>query len=74
MSDDLTDADAKAICAQLGIDTKTVTDAFGRTLVLINEAGMRKLADHAPIGPTTAHAMVDQMFAAARDLPGASHE
>lgn len=67
MTDDITDADAKALCAALGIETKTITDTFGRTHTVINEAGMRKLADHAPIGAPAAHAKVDQMFAAARD-------
>lgn len=67
MTDDFTDADAKAICAELGIETRTITDAFGRSHVVVDEAGMRKLADYAPIGATTAHAMVDQLLAAARD-------
>lgn len=67
MNDDFTDADAKAICAQLGIETKTITDTFGRTHVVVNAAGMRKLADHAPIGATAAHAVVDQLMAAVRD-------
>ena len=70
MTDDFTDADAKAICAELGIETKTITDTFGRTHVVINEAGMRKLADFAPIGATAAHARVDQIMAAARDAHG----
>lgn len=65
MTDDFTDADVKAICAQLGINTRTVTDTFGRSQVVIDEAGMRKLADYAPIGATAAHAMVDQVTAAA---------
>lgn len=67
MTDDFTDADAKALCAELGIETKTITDTFGRTLTVIDEAGMRKLADHAPMGAPAAHAKVDQMFAAIRD-------
>ncbi|PJM98108.1 hypothetical protein CG740_37115 [Streptomyces sp. CB01201] len=67
MSNDFTDADAKAICAELGIETKTITDAFGRTHVVVNAVGMRKLADHAPIGAAAAHATVDQLLAAARD-------
>ncbi|MDX2839495.1 hypothetical protein PV377_10980 [Streptomyces ipomoeae] len=66
MDSDLTDADVKAICAHLGIETKTITDTFGRTHVVVDEAGMRKLADHAPIGREAAHAKVDQMFAAIR--------
>lgn len=70
MTDDFTDADAKAICAALGVETKTITDTFGRTHVVIDEAGMRKLADHAPIGAVAAHAKVDQMMAAIRDHYG----
>ncbi|MFJ8349729.1 hypothetical protein ACIQ9J_25875 [Streptomyces sp. NPDC094153] len=66
MTEDFTDADTKAICALLGIETKTVTDTSGRTLTVIDETGMRKLADHAPVGATAAHAMVDQFMAAAR--------
>ncbi|GAA4999612.1 hypothetical protein [Streptomyces siamensis] len=70
MTSDLTDADVKAICAELGIETKTITDTFGRTRAVVDEAGMRKLADHAPIGAVAAHAKVDQMFAAVRDYYG----
>ncbi|MEV5943673.1 hypothetical protein [Streptomyces sp. NPDC051994] len=70
MTDDFTDADAQAICAQLGIETKTITDAFGRTHVVIDSAGMRKLADHAPIGAAAAHARLDQLMAAAREAHG----
>lgn len=66
MNDDITDADAKAICAALGIDTKVITDTFGRQLVVVDEAGMRKLADHAPIGPAAGHAIADQLLARAR--------
>jgi hypothetical protein len=66
VTDDITDADAKAICAALGIESKVITDTFGRTHVVVDEAGMRKLADHAPIGAAAAHAKVDQIFAAAR--------
>lgn len=69
MSDDFTDADIKAICAALDIETKTVTDTHGRTHVVIDEASIRKLADHAPIGATAAHAMVDQFTAATRTQP-----
>ncbi|MFD5227419.1 hypothetical protein ACFWJ5_02530 [Streptomyces qaidamensis] len=69
MTDDFTDADIKTICAALDIDTKTITDASGRTRVVVDEAGIRKLADHAPIGATAAHAMVDQFTAAARTRP-----
>lgn len=65
MTDDLSNADTMALCARLGIPTKVVTDAFGQTLVLIDRAGVRKLADHAPIGAPAAHAFADQMFAAA---------
>lgn len=70
MNDDFTDADAKAVCAELGIETKTITDTFGRTHVVVDEAGMRKLADHAPMGSSAAHARVDQIMAAARDHYG----
>ncbi len=74
MTDDFTDADAKAICAALGVNTKTITDTFGRTHVVVDEAGMRKRADHAPIGAAAAHAKVDQIFAAARDHYGLNNE
>jgi hypothetical protein len=67
MSDDLSDADIKALCAALDIETKTITDTFGQTHIVVDEVGMRKLADHAPIGREAAHAKVDQMFAAVRD-------
>lgn len=78
MTDDFTDADAKALCDELGIETKTVI-VDGQTLTVIGEEGMRKLADHAPIGATAAHAKVDQMFAAAREAtdtatPGSGSE
>lgn len=66
MTDDFTEADAKAVCAALGIETTTITDAFGRTHTVVDEAGMRKLADHAP-NPARSHALVDQLTAAARD-------
>lgn len=69
MSDDLTDADAKAICAAAGVDTKTVTDTFGRTLTVIDEAGMRKLAALAP-DPVRSQALVDQIMTAARNAHG----
>jgi hypothetical protein len=68
MTDDFSNADVMAICARLGIETRVITDTFGRPLVVIDEAGMRKLADHAPIGATAAHATVDQLLAAASDL------
>lgn len=70
MTDDFTDADAKAICAELGIETKTITDTFGRTHTVIDEAGLRKLAEYSPMGSVAAHAKVDQIFAAARDAHG----
>lgn len=67
MSNDMTNADVQALCAQLGINTKTITDSFGRTQLLIDAEGMRRLADHAPIGRDAAHAKVDQLLAEARD-------
>ena len=67
MSEDFTEADAKAVCAALGIETKTITDTFGRAHVVVDTDGMRKLADHAPIGAPAAHALVDQVLAASRD-------
>ncbi|MFJ7242354.1 hypothetical protein ACIQWB_35245 [Streptomyces olivaceus] len=66
MTDDFTDADAQTLCDRLGIETKTVI-VDGQPRVVIDETGMRKLADHAPIGATAAHAMVDQATAAMRD-------
>ncbi|KFK91514.1 hypothetical protein IX27_00335 [Streptomyces sp. JS01] len=63
---DMTDAEAKALCDELGIETKTAV-LDGQTVTVISEEGMRKLADHAPIGATAAHAKVDQMFAAVRE-------
>ena len=69
MTDDLTDADAKAICAAAGVDTKTITDTFGRTLVVIDEAGMRRLAALAP-DPVRSQALVDQIVGAAREAHG----
>lgn len=69
MTDDLTDADAKAICAALGVNTKTITDTFGRTLTVIDEAGMRTLAAHSE-NPERGQALVDQIMAAARDAHG----
>ena len=55
----------KALAAQLGIKTKVITDPFGRTDVLIDRDGLRALADHAPIGQVRAHAIVEQLLAAA---------
>ncbi|MFJ6235070.1 hypothetical protein ACIQH0_13290 [Streptomyces griseus] len=63
---DMTDAEAKALCDELGIATKTAV-IDGQTVTVINEEGMRKLAGHAPIGAPAAHAKVDQMFAAVRE-------
>lgn len=60
-------ADAKAICAHLGIETRTVTDGTGQSHILVDEEGMRRLADSALIGRAAAHAFVDQLLAAARD-------
>lgn len=73
MTDDITDADAKAICAALGVNTKTITDTFGRTLTVIDEAGMRTLAAHSP-NPERGQALVDQIMAAARDAHGLNTE
>jgi hypothetical protein len=69
VTDDFTDADAKAICAALGVNTKTITDTFGRTLTVIDEEGMRKLAAHSP-NPARGQALVDQIMAAAHDAHG----
>lgn len=66
---DMTDADAKAICAALGVNTKTITDTFGRTLTVIDEEGMRILAAHSP-NPTRGQALTDQIMAAAREQYG----
>lgn len=66
MTEDITDADAKAICAALGINTRTITDTFGRTMTVIDEAGMRKLAEHSP-NPDRGLVLVDQIMDAARD-------
>jgi hypothetical protein len=65
MAEDFTDADAKALCASLDVDTEIV-QIDGQPRVVINEAGMRKLADHAPIGAAAAHAMVDEALATMR--------
>lgn len=69
VNDDFTDADAKAVCAALGVNTRTITDAFGRTLTVIDEEGMRTLAAHSP-NPARGLALVDQIMAAARDTHG----
>lgn len=37
----------RSICAQLGIETPLVTDAFGRPTVAIDRAGMEKIRDTA---------------------------
>ncbi|XQE79542.1 hypothetical protein ACN24L_12495 [Streptomyces microflavus] len=66
---DMTDADAKAICAALGVSTKTITDTFGRTLTVIDEEGMRTLAAHSP-NPARGQALTDQIMAAAREEYG----
>ncbi|MFD7709511.1 hypothetical protein [Streptomyces sp. NPDC059786] len=66
MTDDFTDADAKALCDALGIETKTITDATGQQHLVINEEGMRKFADLAP-NPVGSHALVDQIMAAAKE-------
>lgn len=69
MTENITDADAKAICAALGVNTKTITDTFGRSHVVVDEAGMRKLAAHSK-NPARGAALVDQIMAAARDAHG----
>ncbi|WP_145499233.1 hypothetical protein [Streptomyces sp. CFMR 7] len=66
---DMTDADAKAICAALGVNTRTITDTFGRTLTVIDEEGMRVLAAHSP-NPERGQALTDQIMAAAREQYG----
>lgn len=62
----MTDEEAQALCDNLGIATKTLI-IDGEPRVVIDEAGMRQLADHAPIGAPAAHALVDQATAAMRD-------
>lgn len=69
MTENITDADAKAICAALGVNTKTITDTFGQTLTVIDEEGMRTLAAHSA-NPERGQALVDQIMAAARDAHG----
>jgi hypothetical protein len=69
VTDDFTDADAKAICAAAGVDTKTITDTFGRTHTVIDEAGMRRLAALAP-DPVRSQMLVDQIVAATRGAHG----
>ncbi|WP_326597767.1 hypothetical protein [Streptomyces sp. NBC_01803] len=43
--DDFDPAAFKATPAALGINTRAYTDAFGRTEILIDRAGMEKLRD-----------------------------
>lgn len=62
----MNDADRKAWLAHHGIDTITVTDETGTTHQLLDETGMRALADSAP-NPVRAHALVDQLLADARE-------
>lgn len=64
-------ADVRALCAHLGIPAQVKTDAFGRTDVYVDEAGLRRMADHAPIGRKAAHAWVDQQLAARGIKPAA---
>jgi hypothetical protein len=43
MSDDFDAAGFKAVCAALGIETRVITDAFGRPDVAIDRDGLNKL-------------------------------
>ncbi|MBT2425220.1 hypothetical protein J7F02_05850 [Streptomyces sp. ISL-112] len=65
MTTNFTDADAKALCAELDVDTEIIT-IDGQPRVVVNEAGMRKLANHAPMGATAAHALIDRALETAR--------
>ncbi|WP_369394516.1 hypothetical protein AB5J72_48590 [Streptomyces sp. CG1] len=62
----MNDADRKAFLTRHDIDTITVTDENGATQHLLDEDGMRRLADIVPIGPAAAHALVDRWLATAR--------
>lgn len=46
-SDPFSPANWKALCAQLGIEVTTVTDAFGRTDIRIDRPGMERIRDSA---------------------------
>ncbi|MEU9444630.1 hypothetical protein AB0D42_27865 [Streptomyces sp. NPDC048304] len=60
----MNDADRKAWCARHSITTHLVTDDHGTPQLVVDEAGMRAIADLAP-NPDRAHALLDQWFAEA---------
>lgn len=62
------DADTKAFCARHNINTETIIDDNGTRQLVVDETGMRQLADLAP-NPTQAHALLDQMLAQADEEP-----
>ena len=47
MNDTFNPAQFKAFAANLGIETRTVTDAFGRTDITIDRAGLECIRDAA---------------------------
>jgi hypothetical protein len=55
----MNDADCKAFCARHGINTELIIDEHGNPQLVIDESGMRRVADLAP-DPDHAHALVDQ--------------
>lgn len=55
----MNDADRKAWLARHGINTEVATDEHGNHQLVVDEAGMRQIADLAP-DPERAHALIDQ--------------
>ncbi|MFJ3021459.1 hypothetical protein ACIPH4_10975 [Streptomyces tendae] len=63
----MTNAELQAYYAGHGIETELSVDDNGdEQVVITTEEGLRKMADISP-DPTRAHAMVDQLLAAADD-------
>lgn len=60
----MNDADRKAWLAHHGINTHLETDEHGNPQLVIDETGMRQIADLAP-NPVRAHAILDQLLAEA---------
>ncbi|MEU2924173.1 hypothetical protein ABZ636_03800 [Streptomyces sp. NPDC007251] len=60
----MNDADRRAWCTQHGINTEIITDQNGQPQLVVDEEGMRRIADLAP-NPHQAHALIDQWLAEA---------
>ncbi|MFF3912675.1 hypothetical protein ACFYZB_04190 [Streptomyces sp. NPDC001852] len=64
---ELSNADVMAFGARHGVEAFVAPDEDGVPRVWVDEDAMRKLADHSPLGPVAAHAVVDQILTACRE-------